>query len=44
VGFPVKIAVGIMVFGASLVYFQGMTLGLMNGLEGKLAEVMLALG
>ena len=44
VGFPVKIAVGIMAFGASLVYFRGVTLGLMNGLGDKLTEVLLALG
>ncbi|PIV80577.1 hypothetical protein COW53_08910 [bacterium CG17_big_fil_post_rev_8_21_14_2_50_64_8] len=43
VGFPVKIAVGLMVFGVSLVYFRDITLSLMSGLTDKLGEVLLAL-
>ncbi len=43
VGFPIKIAVGLMVFGASLVYFRGIVLGMMAGMGDKLGEVLLAL-
>jgi flagellar biosynthetic protein FliR len=43
VGFPIKIAVGLITFGLSLIFFKQVTLSLMSGLEGKLAELLLAL-
>jgi flagellar biosynthetic protein FliR len=43
VGFPVKIAVGLVTLGLSLVFFRDVTLSLFAGLEGRLAEVLLAM-
>ncbi len=43
VGFPVKIAVGLITFGLSLVFFKTVALGLMEGMEGQLAKVLLAM-
>ena len=43
VGFPVKIAVGLITFGVSLVFFRQIAVSLMNGLPGKLTEVLVAL-
>ncbi|MBU2503295.1 flagellar biosynthetic protein FliR [bacterium] len=43
VGFPIKIGVGVFVFGLSLVYFKEVVLGQFSGLEGMLNGVMLAL-
>ncbi len=43
VGFPVKIAVGLMVFGLSMVYFRDITLSMMANLPDKLSEVLLAM-
>ncbi len=43
VGFPVKIAVGLLIFGVSLVYFRDIVLGMMAGMGDRLGEVLLAL-
>jgi len=43
VGFPIKIAVGLITFGLSLIFFKQVTLTLFDGLQGKLAELLLAL-
>ena len=43
VGFPVKIAVGLITFGASLVFFKTVAIGLMDGMEDQLAKVLLAM-
>ncbi len=43
VGFPIKIAVGLVTFGLSLIFFKQVTLSLMSGMQGKLAELLLAL-
>lgn len=43
VGFPIKIAVGLVTFGVSLVFFKDMVIGLMGGMQGQLNEVLLAL-
>lgn len=43
VGFPVKIGVGLITVGLSLVFFQQVTSSVMSGMQGKLAEVLLAM-
>lgn len=43
VGFPVKIGVGLITFGLSLVFFKTVAIGLMAGLEGQLGKVLLAM-
>ncbi len=43
VGFPVKIGVGLITFGASLVFFKTVTMGLMEGMEDQLANILLAM-
>lgn len=43
VGFPVKIAVGLITFGLSLVFFREVAVGLMADLPDKLDQVLLAL-
>ena len=43
VGFPVKIGVGLITFGASLVFFKNVALNLMAGMEEQLARVLLAM-
>ncbi|MCB1183740.1 flagellar biosynthetic protein FliR [bacterium] len=43
VGFPIKIAVGLMTFGLSLVFFKTVAIGLIAGLGDQLDRVLLAL-
>jgi flagellar biosynthesis protein FliR len=43
VGFPVKIAVGLITFGVSLVFFKDVVIGLLEGMQIQLDEVLLAL-
>ncbi|MCP4572102.1 MAG: flagellar biosynthetic protein FliR [bacterium] len=43
VGFPVKIGVGIITLGLSLVFFKDVTLGMFEGLDDQLARVLLAM-
>ncbi len=43
VGFPIKIAVGLITFGLSLVFFKDMVTGLMGGMQDQLHNVLLAL-
>jgi len=43
VGFPIKIGVGLITVGLSLVFFQQVTSSVMSGMQGKLAEVLLAM-
>ncbi len=43
VGFPIKIAVGLAVFGASLVFFSRIFTNLILGMEDKLMQMMMAL-
>ena len=43
VGFPVKIAVGLVTLGLSLVFFREMTMSLFEGLDDRLAEALLAM-
>ncbi len=43
VGFPVKIGVGIITLGLSLVFFKDVTLGLYEALDDQLARVLLAM-
>jgi len=43
VGFPVKIAVGLITFGLSLVFFRQITVSLMGELPAKLNQVLIAL-
>ena len=43
VGFPIKIGVGLITFGLSLVFFKTVAMGLMEGMEGQLAKVLLAM-
>lgn len=40
VGFPIKIAVGLIVLGLSLVFFRTLALSMMSGLEGQLSGVL----
>jgi len=43
VGFPIKIGVGLLVLGMSLVFFQNVVTGLMTDLQDQLGKVLLAL-
>jgi flagellar biosynthetic protein FliR len=43
VGFPIKIGVGLITFGLSLVYFKTAMLGLLEGLQLQLSHVLLAM-
>ena len=43
VGFPIKIAVGLMTFGLSLVFFREVYLALLAGLDRQLERLLLAL-
>jgi len=43
VGFPVKIGVGLITFGLSLVFFKTVAIGLMQGMESQLTNVLLAM-
>lgn len=43
VGFPIKIGVGLITFGASLVFFKTAALSLMAGMQGQLSNLLLAL-
>lgn len=43
VGFPVKIAVGIITFGVTLVFFQDIVTRMMGNIQGQLDQVLLAL-
>jgi flagellar biosynthetic protein FliR len=43
VGFPIKIAVGLIAFGVSLVFFREVALELMQGIEGQLDKLFLAM-
>ena len=43
VGFPIKIAVGLITFGLSLVFFKTVAIGLLEGMEGQLERVLLAM-
>ena len=40
VGFPVKIAVGLVTLGLSLVFFKDATMGLLDGLDDQLSRVL----
>jgi len=43
VGFPIKIAVGLVTFGASLVFFREITVNLFEGMSGQLEQILLAM-
>ena len=43
VGFPIKIGVGLITVGLSLVFFRQVTTGLMTGMQDQLAELLLAM-
>ncbi len=43
VGFPVKIAVGLITFGVSLVFFKDLVIRLMADMQNQLSDVLLAL-
>ncbi len=43
VGFPIKIGVGLLMIGLSMVFFKQVVVGLLLGMEGKLDAVLLAL-
>jgi flagellar biosynthetic protein FliR len=43
VGFPIKIGVGLITLGLSLVFFKQMTTTIMAGMQGQLAEMLLAM-
>ena len=43
VGFPIKIGVGLITFGLSLVFFKTVVIGLMEGMEDQLANILLAM-
>jgi flagellar biosynthesis protein FliR len=43
VGFPVKIAVGLITFGLSLIFFKDLVIGLMGNMEAQLNDVLVAL-
>ncbi len=44
VGFPIKIAVGLITFGVSLIYFKDMVIALMLRMNGQMGELFQALG
>jgi flagellar biosynthetic protein FliR len=43
VGFPIKIGVGLITLGLSLVFFRQVTTVMMTGLQGQLAQMLLAM-
>jgi len=43
VGFPIKIGVGLITVGLSLVFFRQVTVGAMAGMQNQLAELLLAM-
>lgn len=43
VGFPIKIGVGLITLGLSLVFFRQVTTTVMAGMQGQLAELLLAM-
>ncbi len=43
VGFPVKIGVGLITFGMSLIFFKTVTMGLLEGMEDQVTKVLLAM-
>lgn len=43
VGFPIKIAVGLITLGLSLVYFRTIVINLMAGMSEQLARLLLAM-
>jgi len=43
VGFPIKIGVGLITVGLSLVFFRQVTVTAMSGMQNKLAEMLLAM-
>jgi flagellar biosynthesis protein FliR len=43
VGFPIKIGVGLISVGLSLVFFRQVTVTAMAGMQNKLAEMLLAM-
>ena len=43
VGFPIKIAVGLIAFGMSLVFFREVAVNMLEGVEDQLAKVLLAM-
>jgi flagellar biosynthetic protein FliR len=43
VGFPIKIGVGLITLGLSLVFFRQVTVTAMSGIQNKLAEMLLAM-
>lgn len=43
VGFPIKIGVGLITLGLSLVFFRQVTVGAMEGMQHQLAELLLAM-
>ena len=43
VGFPIKIGVGLITVGLSLVFFRQVAVGAMGGLQNQLAELLLAM-
>jgi len=43
VGFPIMIGVGLISVGLSLVFFQQITISVMGGMQGKLADLLLAM-
>ncbi len=43
VGFPIKIGVGLITVGLSLVFFKQVTISVMAGMQGTLAELLLAM-
>jgi len=43
VGFPIKIAVGLITLGLSLVFFRGILISLMAGMEDQLGRILLAM-
>ena len=42
VGFPIKIAVGLITFGVSLIFFKDMVIGLMAGMQNQLSDLLLS--
>lgn len=43
VGFPIKIGVGLIAVGLSLVFFKQVTVSVMGGMQGTLADLLLAM-
>jgi flagellar biosynthesis protein FliR len=43
VGFPIKIGVGLVTLGLSLVFFRQITVNIMAGMQNRLADLLLAM-